>query len=161
MLRRTGQHSDKLFSVLTVLGLLLTPLQAAAEVYIPWNQEGLAITRPLGGLQGDAVRGRGIVIERSKGNCLACHQLPIPEQEFHGTVGPPLTGIASRLSEGEIRLRVVDEKQINPISVMPGFYRNPKFFNQVLEEYAGKTVLTAQQVEDVVAYLLTLKGAEE
>lgn len=161
MLRESGRYLNKLLPVLTVLALLFTPLLVAAEPYIQWQQAGLAINDPLGGLQGDADRGRLIVIQRSKGNCLACHQLPIPELEFHGTVGPPLSGIASRLSEGEIRLRIVDEKQINPVSVMPGYYRDPKYFNQVLERYVGKTILTAQEVEDVVAYLLTLQGGEK
>jgi sulfur-oxidizing protein SoxX len=150
-----------LYTGLLALAAAFGSPQLSAEPYLPWSREGFAINQPLGELQGNADRGRHIVIDRSKGNCLACHQLPIPEEEFHGTLGPALNGIATRLSEGEIRLRVVDEKQINPASVMPGFYRNPQFFNQVLEEYAGRTVLTAQEVEDVVAYLLTLKGTEQ
>ncbi len=117
-----------------------------------------AIDESLGGLQGDARRGRQIAISRSKGNCLACHRLPVPEEEFHGTVGPSLEDVGSRFSEGQLRLRIVDEKQLNPMTIMPGFYRDPKHFNRVLDEYEGRTVLNAQEVEDVVAYLLTLKG---
>lgn len=140
------------------MAMLFPIYPACGERYVPWQQQGLAINEPLRDLHGDARRGRAIVIDRSKGNCLACHRLPIPEEEFHGTVGPSLVGIASRLSEGEIRLRVVDEKQVNPMTVMPGYYRDPRLFNQVWEEYLGKTVLTAQEVEDVVAYLKTLRA---
>lgn len=140
-------------------GLLLFPTLPRAETSVPWSSEGFAIERPLGELRGDAERGRMIVIDRSKGNCLACHRMPIPEEEFHGTVGPSLIGVASRLNEGQLRLRVVDEKQLNPSTIMPGYYRDPDLFNQVLEAYAGRTVLSAQEVEDVVAYLLTLKGS--
>ncbi|MCW8957239.1 MAG: sulfur oxidation c-type cytochrome SoxX [Gammaproteobacteria bacterium] len=136
--------------------ILLLPV-LAAEPYIQWQAEGLSVAEPLGGLQGDPVRGRAIASSTEDGNCLACHQLPIPEESFHGTVGPDLSQIAARLSEGEIRLRVVDEKRINPMTIMPGYYRHPDTFNQVSQDFAGKTFLTAQQIEDVVAYLVTLK----
>lgn len=155
---RVSQYIAKRLPVFVVLGPLSLPLQVVAEEYVQWKNEEMAINQPLGGLQGDSHRGRLIAIKRSKGSCLSCHQLPIPELEFHGTLGPSLIGIASRLSEGEIRLRIVDEKQINPATVMPGYYRDPKHFNQVAEQYAGKTILTAQEVEDVVAYLMTLGG---
>lgn len=140
--------------------LLLLAGVARGETPVPWKMEGYAIPEPLAGLQGDAERGRRLVIDRSKGNCLACHHLPIPEEEFHGTVGPPLSGVASRLSEGEIRLRVVDEKQLNPATIMPGYYRDPRHFNQVAEPWRGKTVLGAQEIEDIVAYLMTLKEGQ-
>jgi sulfur-oxidizing protein SoxX len=102
-------------------------------------------------------RGREIVSDGSRGNCLACHQLPIPGIEAYGTIGPPLTGIAARLSVPMIRLRVVDTRNINPLSIMPGFYRDPRLINRPGEEYRGRTFLTAQQVEDVIAYMATLK----
>lgn len=137
--------------------LLFTATLPAGEPYVAWKQEGYAIPRPLAGLEGDAVRGRALVIDRSRGNCLACHRMPIPEEEFHGTVGPPLHGVALRLSEGELRLRVVDEKQLNPLTIMPGYYRDPRYFNRVAEAWVGRTVLTPQEVEDVVAYLMTLR----
>ena len=82
--------------------------------------------------------------------------MPIPEQPFHGQIAPDLAGIASRYSEGELRLRVVDSKIINPDSFMPAFYRN-EGFHRVLKKFKGKTILTAEQVEDIVAYLMTLK----
>ncbi|HID50236.1 MAG TPA: sulfur oxidation c-type cytochrome SoxX [Chromatiales bacterium] len=145
------------FLLSLVLGLVLCLPAPAAEPYHEWKVTDFAIEQPLGGLQGDPARGRQVVIDKRKGNCLACHVLPIPEEPFHGTIGPPLTGVASRLTEGQLRLRVVDEKQVNPMTIMPGYYRDPEKFTLVLDKYAGKTFLTAQEVEDVVAYLKTLK----
>ena len=136
-------------------GVIVTTVHA--DPYIPWQMENFAIESPLGGLKGNAQRGRQIVIDSHKGSCLACHEMPIPEESFHGNIGPSLIGVATRLTKGQIRLRVVDEKQINPDTIMPGYYRHPKHFTLVSYEYEGKTFLTAQEVEDVVAYLLTLK----
>lgn len=141
-----------------ILGMTLAASQLPGAPYLQWTVKDFAIAKPLGGLQGDPRRGRQIAISRSRGNCLACHHMPVPEEEFHGTIGPPLEGVASRLTEGQLRLRIVDEKQINPLTIMPGFYRHPKHFNRVLDGYEGKTLLNAQEVEDVLAYLLTLKG---
>ena len=143
-------------AVLYSLAMLLLSGAAEAGPYIAWQMENFAIAAPLGGLVGDPVRGRAIVIDRSRGNCLACHQLPIPEQPAHGTLGPPLYGVGARLTAAQLRLRVVDEKQINPETIMPGFYRDPRLFNRPRPD-ADRTILTAQEVEDVVAYLVTLK----
>jgi sulfur-oxidizing protein SoxX len=129
----------------------------AAEPYCEWQVTNYAIEKPLCGYLGDAVRGKAIASDGSKGNCLACHQLPIEGIEAYGTIGPPLEGVGSRLSEGFIRLRVVDTRNISPMSIMPGFYRNPSLINRPGKKYAGRTFLTAQQVEDVIAYLVTLK----
>ena len=127
------------------------------EDYCHWEVVDYAIVEPLCGLVGDAQRGREIVSDGNRGNCLACHQLPIPGVEAYGTIGPPLAGIAARLSVPMIRLRVVDTRNINPVSIMPGFYRDPRLINRPGEEYRGRTFLTARQVEDVIAYLATLK----
>lgn len=145
-----------LYSVIAGGQTLLLPA-LAADTYIEWQAEGLSIIKPLGGLKGNPERGREIAKSSAAGNCLACHHLPIPEESFHGTVGPDLSQLAARLNEAEIRFRVVDEKMINPMTIMPGYYRHPDKFNQVSKDYAGKTFLTAQQLEDVVAYLVTLK----
>ena len=125
--------------------------------YCPWEITDYAITRPLCGLSGDATRGKAIVSDSSRGNCLACHQLPIPGIEAYGTIGPSLEGIGTRLTEGQIRLRVVDTRQINPMSIMPGFYRDPRLIHRPGKQHAGRTFLDARQVEDVIAYLVTLK----
>jgi len=141
--------------------MVLIPLVShssfASETYIDWRVKNFSILEPLGGLKGDPVRGRDIAVAKDRGNCLACHQMPVPEESFHGMFGPPLHGIASRMTKGQIRLRIVDETRINPVTVMPAFYKNPKHLNRVSDEYYGKTVLTAQEVEDIVAYLATLK----
>jgi len=115
-----------------------------------------SIPESLTGTPGDPVEGRKVAINRKLGNCLACHSMPIPEQAFHGEVGPTLAGVASRLEEGEIRLQVVNPKVVNPATIMPAFYRT-QGLNVVLKSFKDKPILTAQQVEDVVAYLMTLK----
>ena len=118
---------------------------------------GERIDKSLTGQPGDPANGRKLAIDRKLGNCLACHVLPIAEQPFHGDVGPDLSETGGNLSEGELRLRVVDSKVLNPDTIMPAFYRNAGF-ERVLKNFQGKTMLSAQQVEDVVAYLMTLEG---
>ena len=116
----------------------------------------ISIPKSLTGKAGDAKKGRKLAIHRKKGNCLACHKMPIPEQQFHGTIGPDLVGIGSRYSAGELRLRLVDSKVINEDTIMPSFYRNTGY-TAVLKKFKGKTVISAQDVEDILAYLMTLK----
>jgi len=130
---------------------------ALPDNYCSWEVKDYAIEEPLCGLDGDALRGQQVVSDSYLGNCLACHQLPIPGIEAYGTIGPPLQGIASRFTEAQIRIRIVDTRNINPMSIMPGFYRDPRLINRPGKPYRGKTFLTAQQVEDVIAYLVTLK----
>lgn len=155
------QHKIIRRSILTVLLLIFvtstTNCCKAEEIYYPWQAVNVAIENPINGLQGNAKRGKQIVSRKDKGNCLACHSLPITSEPFHGTIGPPLHGIASRRTEGQIRLHIVDQQQVNPETIMPGFYKNPQQLNLVLGDYFGKTMLTAQEVEDVVAYLMTLE----
>ena len=130
---------------------------AAEENHCQWQVKDYAIEEPLCGYKGNVERGKAIASDGSKGNCLACHQLPIDGIEAYGTIGPPLAGIGSRQTEAFIRLRVVDTRNINPMSIMPGFYRDPGLINRPGKPYIGRTFLTAQQVEDVIAYLVTLK----
>lgn len=135
----------------------LCAASASAEEQIALNiVDGTSIPEALTEEAGDPERGRAVAINRKQGNCLACHALPIPEQPFHGKVGPDLSEIGSTYSEGELRLRVVDPKKFNPDTIMPAFYRSDGF-NRVMKKFQGKTILTAQQVEDVIAYLKTLK----
>lgn len=115
-----------------------------------------AIREPLRGLQGDAQRGRTIVASRQTGLCLLCHNAPIPEERFQGDLAPSLAGAGSRWSAGQLRLRIVDSQRLNPGSIMPAYHR-VEGLNQVGRDWRGKPVLDAQQVEDVVAYLQTLK----
>lgn len=114
-----------------------------------------AINESLTGVPGDAAAGKKTVIHRKKGNCLACHQMPIPEEQFHGEVGPDLAGVASRYTEGEIRARIVDPKLMNPDTIMPAFHKWNGLL-RVLDEFKGTTMLSAQEIEDVVAYMMTL-----
>lgn len=149
--------SMTLSAVAVSLGLLLSAGANGEELVMFKVVDGERIDQSLTGQPGDPVNGRKVAINRKQGNCLACHVLPIPEQPFHGEVGPDLSAVGSTLSEGELRLRVVNPKVLNPDTIMPAFYRNDGF-HRVLKGFEGKTVLTAQQVEDVVAYLMTLKG---
>lgn len=134
-----------------------TPKPEKIESYQEWVAVDFSISAPLGGLKGDPVNGRKVAIHRGKGNCLACHQMPIPEEEFHGEVGPPLVGVGSRYDAGQLRLRIVNMQEINPGTLMPPFYKHPDQFSRVSKKYQGRTILTAQEVEDLVAYLMTLK----
>lgn len=115
-----------------------------------------AIPKPLTAAAADAQRGRAIVVDRANGNCLACHRVPVPGEPFQGTIGPDLSGIGTRLSAGQIRLRVVDASRLNAATMMPPFYRIEGLL-RVDKRYGGKPVLSALEVEDVVAYLSSLK----
>ena len=160
LLKPLAMHRSQSLKKLSKLAFMVTLFamgSVQAEPYYPWRMENFAITAPLGGLKGNAQRGKQIAIDSRKGSCLTCHVMPIPEEPYHGDVGPSLNGVATRLTEGQLRLRIVDEKLINPETIMPGYYRHPKHFTLVADEYEGKTFVTAQEVEDVVAYLLTLK----
>jgi sulfur-oxidizing protein SoxX len=128
----------------------------AQPAVAPFEVTGDAIAMPLASRSGNAERGRSIVLDRETGNCLICHKVPIPTERFQGEVGPDLTGIGSRLSAGQIRLRVVDARRLNPVTVMPPYHRIAGTV-RVAERWRGRPVLDAQQVEDVVAWLATLK----
>jgi sulfur-oxidizing protein SoxX len=122
----------------------------------PYHVTGDAIAAPLGGLVGDADRGRRIVLDRGRGNCLICHAVPVPAEPFQGDLGPDLAAVGSRLTAGQIRLRMVDTTRVNPDSIMPPFYRVDGLV-RVATRFAGTPVLTAQEIEDVVSWLETLK----
>ena len=149
--------SVTLMAMTVSLGLLLGADAQAKELVKFEIVGGARIDKSLTGQPGDPVNGRKLAIDRKLGNCLACHVLPIPEQPFHGDVGPDLSETGGDFSEGELRLRIVDSKVLNPDTIMPAFYRNDGF-ERVLKKFQGKTMLSAQQVEDIVAYLMTLKS---
>ena len=116
-----------------------------------------AVVASLTGVPGDPSNGRKVFMNRKQGNCLACHvNSEMSEQTFHGAVGPVLDGAADRWTEAELRGMIVNSKKVFEGTIMPSFYRDYGF-NRTLKKFEGKTILKAQQVEDVVAYLLTLK----
>ena len=129
---------------------------AHADGLVSYAIGGDAIPASLTGGQGDAARGRTIVADHNRGLCLLCHSGPFPEDRFQGTIAPDLSGAGSRWSEGQLRLRIVDASQINPKTIMPPFYRIDNLA-RVAETYRNKPVLTAVEIEDVVAYLMALK----
>jgi sulfur-oxidizing protein SoxX len=111
---------------------------------------------PLAGLTGDPARGRAIVVNRQLGLCLLCHNGPFPEERFQGSIGPDLNGIGSRLSEENLRMRIVDPARFNPSTIMPAYFRTQGLV-RVAPSFKDKPILSAQQIEDVVAFLGTLK----
>jgi sulfur-oxidizing protein SoxX len=133
-----------------------TVVSPAAGV-VPFQVIGDAIPQPLGGLRGDATRGRAIVASRRAGLCLLCHQAPIAEERFQGNLAPDLAGSGARWSPGQLRLRVVDSRRINPHSLMPAYHRIDGLV-RVGAAWQGRPVLDAQQIEDVVAWLSTLRN---
>lgn len=106
--------------------------------------------------QGDPVRGRAIVANRQLGLCLLCHAAPIPEERFQGNLAPDLAGVGSRWSPDQLRRRVADARSLNPDSIMPPYFRT-EGLTRVGAAWQGRTILTAQQLDDVVAYLATLR----
>jgi sulfur-oxidizing protein SoxX len=124
---------------------------------VPYTVVGSTIPRPLTAIPGDPVNGSRVAMNRELGDCVLCHALPdMPAGSLHGNVGPPLAGVGSRLNAAQLRMRLVDPTRINPDSVMPAYYR-VEHLTQVASAYRGKPVLTAQQIEDVIAYLQGLR----
>jgi sulfur-oxidizing protein SoxX len=133
-----------------------TTATAAKDAKFTVDRNDFSIRQSLTGKPGDPDNGRKVAINRKKGNCLACHTMPVPEQPFHGRIGPPLTGIGARYTPEQLRLRVVNPKVVNPNTIMPSFYKTDGY-NRPLKKFADGTILSAQEVEDVVAYLTTLR----
>ncbi|MBI3197212.1 MAG: sulfur oxidation c-type cytochrome SoxX [Rhodospirillales bacterium] len=137
-------------ALLVAVLAFIAPAAAAQQIV------GDAIPASLTGQPGDAVRGRAIVANRSLGLCLLCHSGPISEERFQGDLAPTLAGAGSRWSVAQLRLRIVDGSRLNADTIMPPYYRTSGL-QRVARNFEGKTVLSAAQVEDVVAYLSTLK----
>mgnify|MGYP003959142977 CR=1 FL=1 len=133
-------------------GALFTSADAAEYMIVDDT-----IPASLTGKAGDAVAGKKLAVHRKKGNCLACHVMPIPEEQFHGEIGPDLSDAGSNYSEAELRMRLVDPKVLNPDTIMPAFLKADG--HDVLKKFKGKTILKAQDIEDIIAYLMTLKGS--
>jgi L-cysteine S-thiosulfotransferase len=130
---------------------------AVAEVGLkPYIVVGDAIPDSLTGAKGNPERGRAIVGNRQVGFCLLCHTGPFPQDKFQGTLAPDLTGAGSRATEGQLRLRIVDASRLNSRTIMPPYYRVTGLV-RVAPAFQGRPVLSAEQVEDVVAYLAMLR----
>lgn len=123
----------------------------------PYAVVGDAIPASLTGKPGDAAKGRAIVANRTVGLCMLCHSASvIPEEKFQGDLAPDLAGAGKRWNIGELRLRIVDASRFNADTIMPAYYKTDGL-TRVASGFAGKTILSAEQIEDVVAYLATLK----
>jgi sulfur-oxidizing protein SoxX len=129
---------------------------AAFSAFVSTAAASDTLPSPLTGVAGDPVAGKKIVLDRHVGLCLLCHSGPFPEERFQGELAPSLAGVGGRLSAGQIRLRIVDQGRVNPNTIMPAYFKTESLA-RVAPAYRGKTVLSAQQIEDVVAFLQTLK----
>jgi sulfur-oxidizing protein SoxX len=139
--------------------LLLAALAASpitGEELRPYTVEGDAIPLSLTGRPGDAGRGEALLLDRHKSLCLLCHSSPGVEPHAQGTLAPSLAGTGARLTAGQIRLRIVDMKRLNPASIMPAYYRT-EGLARVAAAFRGRPVLNAGEIEDIVAYLVSLK----
>src|SRR5262245_41087275 len=129
--------------------LTLGLIGARAEELKPYAIVGDAIPVSLTGAPGDPARGRAIVGNRQKGLCLLCHAGPFPEERFQGTLAPDLKGAGSRWSEGQLRLRLVDSRRVNPATIMPAYYRT-EGLSRVAAAFRGNPILGADEIEDVI-----------
>lgn len=138
------------------LAVLLFGVAAHADELRGYRVVGDAIPDSLTGARGDVARGRSIVVNRQVGLCLLCHNGPFPEERLQGNLAPDLAGSGARWSEGQLRLRVVDAAKLNPATIMPPYYRTQDL-TRVAASFRGKPILDAAQIEDVVAFLTSLK----
>jgi L-cysteine S-thiosulfotransferase len=145
-------------AVVLAATLLAATTPASAQTALrPYTIVGDAIPQSLTGSKGDPARGREIVAARSSGLCMMCHSGPLPEIKLQGDIGPDLKGTGKRWNEAQLRLRIVDAGKINPDTIMPPYYRVDGLV-EVARNFRDKPILTAEQIEDVVAYLATLRN---
>jgi sulfur-oxidizing protein SoxX len=135
--------------------LFALPCAAIAQQLRPYVVAGDAIPNSLTGMPGDAARGRALVLNRTS-TCILCHTGPFPEEKFQGDLAPNLAGAGGRWSEGQLRLRLVDASRLNPATIMPSYYRLDGL-DRVGTAWRGKPILSAEQIEDMVAYLGSLR----
>ena len=138
------------------LALLASTGAIAQQELYPFTIIGDAIPTSLTGAPGDPGLGRAIIVDRRLGACLLCHTGLFPEEKIQGSLAPDLSGAGSRWSEGQLRLRLVDPTRLNPDTIMPPYYRVDGL-TCVGSNWAGRPILTAEQIEDVVAFLSTLR----
>ena len=142
-------------AALVIGSQMTTPAPGQTRAVVAFEVVGDAVPLSLTGTAGDAERGRVIAFDQARGNCTICHTAP-PEDRLQGNFAPPLKGTARRWSEGQLRLRVADAARLNASTLMPSYHRI-EGLARVATPFRDRPVLTAQEVEDVIAYLLTLK----
>jgi L-cysteine S-thiosulfotransferase len=145
-------------SIAHMTGILLAiamPFASTAEGLQNYTVVGDGIPDSLTGSPGDATRGRALVLDRAS-TCILCHSGPFPETRFQGDLAPSLAGAGSRWTESQLRLRLVDASRLNPETIMPSYYRIDGLA-RVGRNWQGKTILSAEQIEDIVAYLASLR----
>ncbi|MEL7115903.1 MAG: sulfur oxidation c-type cytochrome SoxX [Pseudomonadota bacterium] len=122
---------------------------------VEFNEYG-GVSASLTGTPGDPANGAKVFANRKQGNCLACHEnSDMADALFHGEVGPTLDGVGSRWEEADLRGILTNSKMMFEGTIMPAFYIDAGY-TRASEKFEGKPILTAQQVEDVLAYLKTL-----
>ena len=137
------------------VALLTLPCAAGGQELKAYTVTGDAIPESLTSAPGDATRGRKLIVERAN-TCILCHSGPFPEEKFQGDLAPNLSGAGSRWTVGQLRLRLIDASRLNPETIMPSYYRVDGLDN-VAQAWRGKPILSAEQIEDIVAYLATLR----
>ena len=135
--------------------MLALPSVASEQELRPYVIRGDSIPESLTGVGGDPARGRALVLERTS-TCILCHSGPFPEEKFQGDLAPNLAGSGTRWSVSQLRLRLVDASRLNPATIMPSYYRVDGL-ERVAPAWRGKPILNAEQIEDIVAYLATLR----
>ncbi len=144
-------------TVYRFLNCLVVPISLAlSNPLLAQSLDKDVIPASLSDRAGDAARGKAIVLSRQTGLCILCHSGPFPEEKFQGNLAPDLAVSAVRLSKEQLRARIVDASQFNPVSIMPSYYRKDHF-TRVAPQYAGKPILNAQEIEDVLEFLVSLK----
>jgi len=155
-LRKVGTSTIISIAAGCAATLMLTSMGPAnAEELRPYIVSGDSVMESLTGSPGDPAHGRALVLERTS-TCILCHSGPFPEEKFQGDLAPNLAGAGSRWSVGQLRLRLVDASRLNPGTIMPSYYRLDGL-QRVAANWRGKPILSAEQIEDIVAYLATLR----
>ena len=130
---------------------LFLPCLAHSQTWV-----GDSIVNPLTSSPGDAVKGRAIVASRQVGLCLLCHSGPFPEERFQGNLAPDLIASVGQSTPAQLRARLVDPSRLKPASIMPAYYRTSGL-SRVAPKFVDQTILTGQEIEDVVAFLVSLQ----
>jgi sulfur-oxidizing protein SoxX len=139
--------------VAVLLGMSIVSLANQTQAQT-WS--GDSIVNPLTSSPGDATKGRMIVASRQTGLCLLCHSGPFPEERFQGNLAPDMGASVGHLSEAQLRARIVDSSRFNASTIMPSYYRT-EGLNRVAPKFEGQSILSGQEIEDVVAFLVSLK----